>query len=193
MPIRTDATNCATLIEKELSQHCAVVSCKHRNSTVLFAARFVLVLCDDRWQWLLGGAAKRRRERRLRSWWRHERMSVAAALAETTHHSFPKGGWSEAYKAQLGPKTASAQVEPASFQSCSPRLCFRTEFNSSAWSCEFNSSWWSRSSRQEGLGPPKEDAGAQQQGMTPIISCTTGCFSISLENKPNQTRNGRFF
>ena len=26
------------------------------------------------------GGAKRRRERRLRSWWRHERMSVAAAL-----------------------------------------------------------------------------------------------------------------
>ena len=33
MLIRTDATNCATLTEKELSQHCAVVSCEHRNST----------------------------------------------------------------------------------------------------------------------------------------------------------------
>ena len=56
------------------------------------------------------GAAKRR------SLWRHERMSVAAALAEATHHSFPKGGWSDAHKAPRGPKTASAQVEPASFQ-----------------------------------------------------------------------------
>ena len=33
MLIRTDAANCATLTEKELSQHCADVSCKHRNST----------------------------------------------------------------------------------------------------------------------------------------------------------------
>ena len=33
------------------------------------------------------GAAKRRRERRLRSWWRHERMSIACALAEALHHS----------------------------------------------------------------------------------------------------------
>ena len=32
-------------------------------------------------------AAKRRRERRLRSWWRQERMSIAAALAEALHHS----------------------------------------------------------------------------------------------------------
>ena len=62
------------------------------------------------------GAAKRRRERRLRSWWRHERMSVEAALAEATHHSFPNGGWSEAYKAPRGPKTVSAQVEPELFE-----------------------------------------------------------------------------
>ena len=33
------------------------------------------------------GAAKRRRERRLRSWWRHERMTVAAELAVALHHS----------------------------------------------------------------------------------------------------------
>ena len=31
--------------------------------------------------------AARRRERRLRSWWRHERMSIACALAEALHHS----------------------------------------------------------------------------------------------------------
>ena len=30
--IRTDTANYATLTEKELSQHCAVVSCEHRNS-----------------------------------------------------------------------------------------------------------------------------------------------------------------
>ena len=33
------------------------------------------------------GSAKRRRERRLRSWWRHERMSIACTLAEALHHS----------------------------------------------------------------------------------------------------------
>ena len=33
------------------------------------------------------GAAKRRRERRLHSWWRHERMTVAAELAVALHHS----------------------------------------------------------------------------------------------------------
>ena len=35
-------------------------------------------------------AAKRRRERRLRSWWRHERMSIAAVLASVSHHSYPQ-------------------------------------------------------------------------------------------------------
>ena len=33
------------------------------------------------------GAAQRRRQRRLRSWLRHERMTVAMALAESTHHT----------------------------------------------------------------------------------------------------------
>ena len=37
------------------------------------------------------GSARRRRERRLRSMLRHERMSVAMALAESTHHSAPRG------------------------------------------------------------------------------------------------------
>ena len=35
-------------------------------------------------------AAQRRRERRLRSMLRHERMSVAMALAEKLHHSAPR-------------------------------------------------------------------------------------------------------
>ena len=33
----------------------------------------------------------RRRQRRLRSWLRHERMTVAMALAEVTHHTAPRG------------------------------------------------------------------------------------------------------
>ena len=36
-----------------------------------------------------GGAAWRRRERRLRSWAKHERLTVAMALAEAFHHSAP--------------------------------------------------------------------------------------------------------
>ena len=43
------------------------------------------------------GAAMRRRQRRLRQWHRHERMTVAMALAEATHHAAPRG-----------PKTARA-------------------------------------------------------------------------------------
>ena len=43
--IRTDATNCATLTEKELSQHCAVVSCEHRNSTRSHDRRLVQSDC----------------------------------------------------------------------------------------------------------------------------------------------------
>ena len=33
------------------------------------------------------GAAMRRRQRRLRSWLRHDRMTVAMALAKSTHHT----------------------------------------------------------------------------------------------------------
>ena len=36
------------------------------------------------------GAALRRRQRRLRSWWRHEQLSIAAALATVMHHSSGK-------------------------------------------------------------------------------------------------------
>ena len=38
-----------------------------------------------------GGAARRRRERRLRQFLRHERLSVALALAEYSHHTAPRG------------------------------------------------------------------------------------------------------
>ena len=37
-----------------------------------------------------GGAAKRRRERRLRQWQRHERLTVAMAVAGATHHAAPR-------------------------------------------------------------------------------------------------------
>ena len=37
------------------------------------------------------GSARRRRERRLRAYLRYARMSVAMALAESTHHSALRG------------------------------------------------------------------------------------------------------
>ena len=55
------------------------------------------------------GAAKRR-ERRLRSWLRHERMTVAAALAEALHHSAPKVG-AVPNNAPRSQKTARASGE----------------------------------------------------------------------------------
>ena len=55
----------------------------------------------------VSGAAMRRRERRLRSWAKHERMTVAMALAENLHHSRQKveGGVHVGPRAQ---KTARA-------------------------------------------------------------------------------------
>ena len=38
------------------------------------------------------GAAKRRKQRRVRSWWRHEQVSIAAAIATALHHSVQRGG-----------------------------------------------------------------------------------------------------
>ena len=52
------------------------------------------------------GAAKRRRERRLRSWWRHERQTVAMELAAALHHS--RDGGRETYYGLRAPKTASS-------------------------------------------------------------------------------------
>ena len=40
---------------------------------------------------IAAGAARRRRERRLRSWLQHERVTVAMALAEASHHTAPRG------------------------------------------------------------------------------------------------------
>ena len=60
------------------------------------------------------GSARPRRERRLRSWWRHERMSIAAALVEATH-SAPRSGWPGPYEAPRGQETSSAREEPVLF------------------------------------------------------------------------------
>ena len=63
-------------------------------------------------------AAARRRQRRLRQWLRHERLSVAMALAEKLHHSAYRSVplkeelvEHEKYDAPRGQKTARAGEE----------------------------------------------------------------------------------
>ena len=65
-------------------------------------------------------SARRRRERRLRSWWRHERMSVVAALVEAQHHSAPKVG-AETHYALRRQKTASAGSRPGVLKDPAPQ------------------------------------------------------------------------
>ena len=64
------------------------------------------------------GAAMKRRQRRLRSMLRHERQSIAMALAERLHHSAKVTDLKhkeevEQHFAPRGPKTARAEVEEA--------------------------------------------------------------------------------
>ena len=67
------------------------------------------------------GAARRRRQRRLRSWLKHERQSVAMALAEYTHHASRgqtrararEEAGSETYYAPRGLKTLPPGTRPA--------------------------------------------------------------------------------
>ena len=56
----------------------------------LFFTRVAHFMAESSWQPVMS-AAQRRRQRRLRSWWRHERQSIAAALATLQHHSAPWG------------------------------------------------------------------------------------------------------
>ena len=59
----------------------------------------------------VSGAAMRRRERRLRSWAKHERMTVAMALAENLHHSRQKveGGEHDGLRAQKTVRATGAR------------------------------------------------------------------------------------
>ena len=59
----------------------------HTVRTTILLCRPFVNLSGRAMEYERAGAAKRRRERRLRSWWRHERMTVAAELAVALHHS----------------------------------------------------------------------------------------------------------
>ena len=82
-----------------MDRHPHVTSCLHHNhhnhhhhhQAQTGCANFVFLCCtmmaDPSGRPQSSGVARRRRERRLRSMLRHERMTVAMALAESTHHS----------------------------------------------------------------------------------------------------------
>ena len=74
------------------------------------------------------GSARRRRERRLRSMLRHERMSVAMALAAATHHSAQRGEWRDLYEAPRGQRTASSEATNYALQSQTTSVAGDTEF-----------------------------------------------------------------
>ena len=72
------------------------------------------------------GEARRRRERRQRSWWRHEQLSVAAALGAARHQSAGRGVKEvvtrqersegevhDEYDAPRGPKPRLLRTRPA--------------------------------------------------------------------------------
>ena len=55
-------------------------------------------------------SARRRRERRLRSWWRHERQSVAMALSAAVNHSFDKVAAEVSYSSLRAQNTERAEA-----------------------------------------------------------------------------------
>ena len=74
------------------------------------------------------GSARRRRERRLRSMLRHERMSVAMALAAATRHSAQRGEWRDLNEAPRGQRTASAEATNDALRSQTTSVAGETEF-----------------------------------------------------------------
>ena len=82
------------------------------------------------------GAAKRRRERRLRQWQRHERMTVAMAVAEAAHHSAPRRQNTataireevvhDAYDGLRAQKTPPPEVRPGSLVDPGPQRSDRS-------------------------------------------------------------------
>ena len=89
-----------------------------------------------------GGA--RRRERRLRSWAKHERLSVAMALVEASHHSAPRR-----------PKTARAE-EGGGFTSCTTACGHRSDLHRGSGRPSLRS--LSRSGATAACGAPQRTA-----------------------------------
>ena len=93
------------------------------------------------------GSARRRRERRLRSWAKHERLSVAMALAEKLHHSAnrtvsPKKDDVEQHHALRG---QPGQGPPRSTFSLAACAC-RSQWGSLSCRLGFSGTPWSRGS-----------------------------------------------
>ena len=94
------------------------------------------------------GAAMRRRQRRLRAWARHERLSIAMALATVEHHSYgptanaaPRGqttGTSaregEVHEQHYGPQAQKRLLPPGCGQHRFWMCCRRCGFCGTPWS-----------------------------------------------------------
>ena len=64
----------------------------------------------------------------MRAQWRHERMSVAMALAAATHHSAQRGEWRVLHEAARGQRTPSAEATYDALRSQTTSVAGDTEF-----------------------------------------------------------------
>ena len=83
-------TNTNTNTDTHVIYHVRTTTTNDNNNKAVYPkSALVCVTCCgmDLSEQPVAGAAQRRRQRRLHSWLRHERMTVAMALAESTHHS----------------------------------------------------------------------------------------------------------
>ena len=93
--MNTDASNVEDINIHQIIERLSM-SCIESSGEPFSLCFFALPFWDFMMSTMAGvgiatGAAKRRRERRLRSWLKHERMTVAMALAEASHHTAPRG------------------------------------------------------------------------------------------------------
>ena len=117
---------------------------------------------------LLYGSERRRRLRRLRSWRRHERLSVAAALAEAFHHSAQRGAWRGSYSALRGQVTVRGR--------------FAARSSSGSWRCAVRSRSVADDSMQEARREAEAlgaDAVALAEAYSPASQQRAGAFVLS--------------
>ena len=123
MPIHSQWLLSSTSANKPTNQQTNPTNQTHRtNQTTTTGLRFLVVVTswlspvDDMMLHGDHGAGWRRRQRRLRSWWRHEQLSIAAALATFMHHSYDKVAAGEKYYGVRAQNTDRAEAAH-----CAPR------------------------------------------------------------------------
>ena len=81
--------------QQHQQQHQQQQQQQHQHKAHAGCTLWVIFCCAFMWstrvEHAAAGSAQRRRERRLRAWLRHERMTVAMALAESQHHTALRG------------------------------------------------------------------------------------------------------